>query len=1018
MKRLIITLSFLLLTVAASAQFYVTGDDPGKLRWNYLDTENYKVIYPQGSDSLARVYGNYLEKYRIPVSQTTGYLPGGPGKYRMPAVLHTFNSSNGSVAWAPKRMDLFTLPSAYNPEPLPWAEMLAVHESRHVTQMQFGMTKALKPFNWFFGEMFNILVSILYPGMANMEGDAVIAETALTNSGRGRTADFLNYYRVAFDNGIRRSWAQWMHDSQRNYSPNHYALGYLTLGGIRTFYDIPDYMSQAYHEIALRPYCFGKFNSLAKSAGEKKRYNQVFQEIADTMNVIWRKEAQERGPFIPMEEVTKEPRLYTDYNHNFFCGDGLYSLKKGHLNTPVLIKVLEDGKEDRIIDFSSQTGRPKAFGNRIYWSETHPDKRWSMQTHSDIRYITGSLEFGQESWSRSRSLSRSEKLLYNPTPSPDGTLVASVEYRTDGSCNVVIMDSKNGEEISIIKTPDGFQPIESAWIDAELYVTALSSDGYGIYKAEGWSCVLDPQPVMVKDFNSYGKELIFTSDRTGANELYHLDPSNGRLTQQTSLRYGGESFTYSPDGQWLYYSSQTVKGKKIFRTAVSELLNKEADFSQKHTYFLAERLAQQEKKAAESIPSSETGTAEMQEPQRYRKVPHMLNMHSWAPLYVSVDNIMKMSFDYTYEAASLGATGILQNRLSTAVGEFGYSAHKNPNRPQEWKHSGHAKFTYSGLYPVFEMSVDFNDRDAIQYNPSACIQNEGTTLMVTSKLLSAPYVKGSLKTYIPFTFSKGGWYSGFVPQMSYTLSNDFFNTSLPIVSQRPSDGYEAFGTPIFMGSRPGKNSIMQYLSGSLRAYRMMGTSNSAVYPRWGIGAEIGATSILTATPYYAPMGYAYLYGYVPGVTRTQGFKLTALYQTKLSDAPFGQRAVSIMPRGYKNAPSLGSALSLRNNSMVKVTADYAIPIYIGDITIFDNFIFIKRMVVTPHFDMTAVMDTGATFWSVGSELTFGLESLVWISWPCSVGVTASYNGSNAFRQAQLSYDAERFYIGPIFSVTF
>lgn len=316
------------------------------------------------------------------------------------------------------------------------------------------------------------------------------------------------------------------------------------------------------------------------------------------------------------------------------------------------------------------------------------------------------------------------------------------------------------------------------------------------------------------------------------------------------------------------------------------------------------------------------------------------------------------------------------------------------------------------------MSVDFNDRDAVQYNPTAYLQPEGTMLGITSMKLPAPYLQGSIKTYIPFSFSKGGWYSGIIPQMSYTISNDFFNTSLPIVSLKASDGYEAFGTPIFMGSRPGKNSIMQYLSGSVRAYKMMGTANSAVYPRWGIGAEVGATSILTASPYYAPMGYAYLYGYVPGVTRTQGFKLTATYQAKLSDAPFGQRALNIMPRGYKNCPSLGSTLSMRNTSIVKLTADYAIPVFIGDLAIFDNFLFVKRMVITPHFDYTMVADTGAAFWSAGSELTFSLGSIAWISWPCSVGVTASYNGSNSFLQAQLSYGAERFHIGPVFSVTF
>ena len=334
MRKYIIISIMLLLPMVAGAQFYVTGDDPGRLRWYTLDTDNYRIIYPEGNDSLARVYGGNLEKYRVPVSRTTGYLPGGPGKLRMPVVLHTWNTSNGSVAWAPKRMDLFTIPSAYNPEPLPWEQMLSVHESRHITQMQFGMTGAMKPFNWFFGEMFNILVSILYPNISNMEGDAVIVETAFSDSGRGRTSDFLNYYRVALDNGLERSWFQWRFPSQRNYSPSYYSLGYLTIGGIRHFYNFPDYMDKAYHSVAQRPYNVTTFRTLAKKAAGKKKWNDVFSEIADTMNVIWKAEADARAPYIPMETVTKEPRLYTEYRSNIFIGNDLYSVKSGHLDVP------------------------------------------------------------------------------------------------------------------------------------------------------------------------------------------------------------------------------------------------------------------------------------------------------------------------------------------------------------------------------------------------------------------------------------------------------------------------------------------------------------------------------------------------------------------------------------------------------------------------------------------------------------------------------------------------------------
>ena len=131
----ILAFAAVLFPFMASAQFYVTGDDPGKAEWYSIETEHFKVIYPEGADSLARVYAEKIERFRIPVSLTSGYVSGeGDGK-KMPVVMHAYNASNGSVAWAPKRMDLFTIPSAYDPEPMPWTTMLSVHESRHITQM-------------------------------------------------------------------------------------------------------------------------------------------------------------------------------------------------------------------------------------------------------------------------------------------------------------------------------------------------------------------------------------------------------------------------------------------------------------------------------------------------------------------------------------------------------------------------------------------------------------------------------------------------------------------------------------------------------------------------------------------------------------------------------------------------------------------------------------------------------------------------------------------------------------------
>ena len=208
-KKTAVALLLLLLPLVAQAQFFTAGDDPGCRRWYSIESENYRIIYPRGLDSLARVYAREMERFRKPVGLTSGYLPGECIRGKMPVVLHAYNSvSNGSVAWAPKRMDAYTMPQVYGAEATPWPAQLAVHESRHISQMQFGLSHAQRPFGWFFGEMWNGLTAGLYTENSLLEGDAVIAETELTRSGRGRKADFLNYYMVCFDQGDLRDWDQ------------------------------------------------------------------------------------------------------------------------------------------------------------------------------------------------------------------------------------------------------------------------------------------------------------------------------------------------------------------------------------------------------------------------------------------------------------------------------------------------------------------------------------------------------------------------------------------------------------------------------------------------------------------------------------------------------------------------------------------------------------------------------------------------------------------------------------------
>ena len=76
--------------IQASAQFSSSGEDPARVRWNYMDSPHYKLIYPRGLDSLATVYGTLMEKYRMSESLSSGLVPGEGYRKRTQVIIHPF----------------------------------------------------------------------------------------------------------------------------------------------------------------------------------------------------------------------------------------------------------------------------------------------------------------------------------------------------------------------------------------------------------------------------------------------------------------------------------------------------------------------------------------------------------------------------------------------------------------------------------------------------------------------------------------------------------------------------------------------------------------------------------------------------------------------------------------------------------------------------------------------------------------------------------------------------------------
>ena len=951
---------------SARAQFYAMGSDPGGLRWNSLDTPAYRVIYPRGLDSLARVYAMALEQAAAPVGGSLGFRPNEAYRTRMPVVLHTASAySNGQVTWTPRRMELMTTPDAFAFDTTPWATMLAVHESRHVAQMQAG---AAKPFRWLRvlgGELAAGGLCAVYGGPAFLEGDAVVAETALTVSGRGRTADFLEYFRVSFAAGDYRDYWRWRYGSQRYYTPDYYRAGYLAIGGIRAVFDVPDLTARFYQRIAdHHGVAFFNWNKTVREATGLS-FRNAFAAVCDSLQRSWAADEIARGPFMPAVAVTPAPRRFTQYRSLTGAGDGFYAVRNGITRPNQLVRFAADGREQTVSLLGTGLSRPRysAPAGRLFWTETVSDVRWPLRSWSVLRSFDGT---------RQQTLTRRTRY-YHPAPDPDAARLAVTEYPVDGSSRVVLLDAGDGSELRHWTAPDGMQVLETAWAGGELYASAITREGAGLYRVADFSPVLAPRPLSITQLWASEGRLLFTCDLSGVNELYALDPQDGGVQRLTNTRFGASDFEIVRDT--LFYTSLQREGRLVHATALADLQPEPADFSVLPRYPFAEELA-----AGEPAQPDWQAPVELGEPRPYSKLAHLIHVHSWLPVYFQYDAVNDISLESILQHAGLGATAFFQNELGTAWGQAGYQA--RPGK-EGWRHSAHASFTYTGLYPVVETGLDVGGREAWLYSVKE--EDGKTTLDHAGR--GEPSVSGHIRTYIPWNFSSGGWLRGLIPTATLALSND----------------------------RDEHGGSMQRTALSLRGYTMQRTPVSRVYPRFGIGAEVG-WCLRWTTQLIAPASYGFLYGYLPGLHETHGLRWSATLAHRLDGGAFSEVLARTAPRGFESAVS--SRLASYTHQF-KGSLDYVLPLIPVDRAVLGPAAYLRNFELTLHGDWAAFRSSArsGSLYSVGADLAAVLGNLLWIPYPTRIGVSCNYNGGSSYAAfAEQELPVQRFKLSLVFSV--
>lgn len=933
MRKLVTNLLFWLLigfVYPAYAQYFSWGQDPASIRWQQIRTENFQLIFPEDYAPQAQYVADVLEYAYTHATLSLLHRP-----RRVSVIIHNRTVvSNGFVSWAPRRMELFTNPPPDN-DFHDWMERLALHEFRHVVQidkLNQGLTRVL---GYILGEQAVGLMLGLFVPPWFLEGDAVVMETAMTRAGRGRLPEFEQGLRAqVLTHGIY-SFDKAMFGSYRHHVPNHYELGYHLVAAGRMARGAEAWAGVV-DNVARRPYTITPFsNGMKKHVGARrdKHYKQTFRMLDSLWTLQYEQEEYTRSRPLGMPA-----RHYTSFVQAHFTEENqLIALKTGMKDIPAIVTLDAQGREEVLL----RPGRLASLhmhyaARKLVWSEIRTDPRWEHRSWAEL------WVYDMESHDV-RRLTRNSRY-FAPALSPDGAKVVALETNPEGThYALVVLDATTGAELHRMALTDYM--MNPVWHPEGRHIAfiALNDQGKRIalwdLQNDRISTLLAPTHHEIAALAYLGKDLVFTGSWTGIDNIYRL--RSGELVPEriVSAEFGATYARGNSNATQLIYSDYTAQGYQL-RTLDTDSLDRGVLWRLRDRSPAFHReLAVQEAVVIE--PSSIRAGNYPVMP--YSKAANLFHLHSWAPTYLSVSQ----------QDVSAGATLFFQNMLSTSFASVGYNYNANEQLGR-WQ----IQYTYEGWYPVLSLEAEQGAKRAYYRD-----QQGGTYPFLWKEQL----LKASLS--VPLRYRHRAYQYGVIPVFRMGIQRvggiagetpDFFlsNNSYPLEYQLYAYGYRRMAQRDIM---PGYGHIVDV------NYRHspLGSSNMG---------EVASIRLIT---------------FLPGLLPHQGLRISGAVQhfrlgepkARTINYSFGE--LVSYPRGISTVP---------HQKLGVLSLDYSFPLAYPDWSI-RPLIYVKRLRGNIFYDtargQTFASENWAAQWqgfeSYGFDLLIDAHFLRFFS-PMSLGI--------------------------------
>ncbi|MFD2288371.1 hypothetical protein GJU39_03730 [Pedobacter petrophilus] len=663
--RYLTSISLSIISYSVFGQIFSTAQNPLSVDWNYIESGGFKIIYPRQLENdaqrMARTLPFIYPKVGLGLRQQ---------KTSIPLLLQNQGTvANGFVQLGPKKSEFYTTPPQYF-DSQDWLNNLAVHELRHIAQFDKLTGSKARPFpELVYFAYFGAGIPIWF-----FEGDAVVNETALTASGRGRQPNWIMPYRTSILKGKKLSYSKAYFGSNKDITPGYYQTGYLMVADMREKFGqfISDSLLGDIRKRPIRIYPFSK--SLKKYTGKNTR--KYFLSTQDNVAEKWKNQQMETftKDYI---SINKKTELATNYFLPIrWNNKQVLALKESKQEPRHFVLINDDQSEQKLFGIGYQEQPWFSLQNNVLvWDEIRYDPRYKQRSYSVIcSYNLKTKKF--------KKLSNQSRL-FSPTLSHDGKKIIAVKIELNNQFNLVEIDASNG---AILKT---FPNLENEILQMpgfdntgnKITYISVTEKGKNLNLLEG-----DKKTLLISESRQQLSRPIFIGDKiafnahfNGIDNIYEIDISSKKITALTASKYGAFNPSETENGK-IIFNDYKINGYEIAETSIERKPVGENGFVD-----FAKAAEKQENigNVFTNIPDTTFQS------KRYRQGLNLFSVHSLIP-------VIENEYVFGLELQS-------NNLLNTMDFYTGAKYHRDLKR---FEYS--ADIRYKALYPV--LSVTYRNR--------------------------------------------------------------------------------------------------------------------------------------------------------------------------------------------------------------------------------------------------------------------------------------------------------------------